>query len=140
MRCRKNTYITFNRLVATDALKGTFLQYAQDLDLHRHTHIADLIKKQGSTFSHFKTPLAGSNGAGKGSLLMSKQFAFQQVFRNGATVDRHKRLVAAVGMHMQFPGGDFLAGTGFTEYQYRGTGIGHLLNHLVNFLGSMTFA
>ena len=119
-------------LVAAHTLEGTLLQHPQQLYLHRQRHVAYLVKKQGSTLSQLETPGPAGNGAGEGALLVSEQFAFQQLGRNGSAVDRHERRVLTARMVMQVTGDHFLARPRFTQNQYRGLGVSHLLHHLTH--------
>ncbi|MNZ40250.1 hypothetical protein D3C78_577630 [compost metagenome] len=65
---------------------------------------------------------------------MAEQFAFQQLGRDRAAVDRHERRLAALGMVVQVARDHFLAGAGLTQDQHAGIGIGHLLHHLPHVL------
>ncbi|MCY1431760.1 hypothetical protein D9M71_477360 [compost metagenome] len=97
-------------LVATHALEGALLQHTQQLDLHRQRHVADFIEEQGTAVGQLKTPGTAGDGPGKGALLVAEQFAFQQLGRDRATVDRHERRFTALGVVMQVARHHFLAG------------------------------
>ncbi|MDT4845116.1 hypothetical protein FQZ97_790940 [compost metagenome] len=131
---RDDSHIGALRLVATDTLEGALLQYAQQLDLHRQWHIANFIEEQGTAVGQLEAPGAAGDGAGKRALLMAEQLAFQQLGGNRATVDRHERRFAALGVVVQVARHHFLAGTRFPEDQHARLGIGHLLHHLAYML------
>ncbi len=57
----------------------------------------------------------GCDGAGKGPLLVTEQFALQQLGRNGTTVDRHKGATTAGREFVNGTGHDLFAGSGLAE-------------------------
>ncbi|MNH29188.1 hypothetical protein D3C79_894030 [compost metagenome] len=63
-------------------------------------------------------------GTGEGVGLVAENLAFEQVFRQAATVQRHERLALAAAEVVQAAGDQFLAGTGFAFDQHVGRGIG----------------
>ncbi|KAF1053168.1 MAG: hypothetical protein GAK43_01545 [Stenotrophomonas maltophilia] len=121
-------------LVAADPLEGALLQHAQQLDLQRQRHVADLVEEQGAAVGQLETPGAAGNGASEGTLLVAEQLAFQQLCRNRPAVDRDERRFAALGVIVQVARHHFLAGPGLTEDQHAGVGIGDLLHHLPHLL------
>src|SRR3546814_20763088 len=70
-------HIAALRMVAANALKHALLQYAQQLDLHRHAHVADLVEEKRATLGQFKPPLAGTDRTGERALLVAEHFALQ---------------------------------------------------------------
>ena len=58
-------------------------------------------------------------GPGERAFFMTKQLRLDQVFRNGAAVDRDKRPGVALGLAVQGPGHQFLARTALAPNQYR---------------------
>lgn len=121
-------------LVAAHALEGAFLQYAQQLDLHRQRHVADFVEEQCAAIGQLKAPGTAGDRPGKGALLVAEQFAFQQLCRDRPAVDRHKGPVATLGVIVQVARDHFLAGARLAEDQHAGVGIGHLLHHLAHVL------
>ena len=71
--------------------------------------------------------------AGKRTFLISKKFAFQQVFRHGGHIDCHKGAAAAPGCQMDRMGKQLLAGPCLPNQQYRGFGYRHFLQDLFCF-------
>lgn len=71
---------------------------------------------------------------------MTKQFAFEQLGRDRATVDRHERCFTALGMIVQVTRDHFLASARLAEDQHAGVGVGHLLHHLPHVLNGATGA
>src|SRR4029453_6293622 len=76
----------------------------------------------------FKTPQTLGSGTRKGSLLVPKELAFEQLLRNSATVDRNKRFVLAIAVVVQRPRDEFLARTALPVDEYRTVSIRHLLD------------
>jgi hypothetical protein len=110
------------------------LQHAQQLDLHRQRHVADFIEEQRAAIGQFETSGAAGDCAGEGALLVTEQFAFEQLGRNRPAIDRHERRFAALGMVMQVARNHFLASSGLTENQHAGIRVGDLLHHLADVL------
>ncbi|MDT4824412.1 hypothetical protein FQZ97_576590 [compost metagenome] len=129
-----DAHIDVLRLVAAHALEGALLQHAQQLDLHRQRHVADLVEEQGAAVGQLEAPCPAGDGTGEGTLLVAEEFALQQLRRDGAAVDRYERRFAALGMVMQVARHHFLAGAGLAEDQHAGVGVGHLLHHLPHLL------
>ncbi|OKO20268.1 hypothetical protein AM484_002319 [Pseudomonas aeruginosa] len=122
------------RLVAADPFEGALLQHAQQLDLHRQRHVADLVEEQGAAVGQLEASGTTGDGTGEGALLVAEQFAFQQFRRDRPAVHRDEGPLAALGMVMQVARHHFLAGAGLAEDQHAGIGIGDLLHHLPHLL------
>jgi hypothetical protein len=61
--------------------------------------------------------------------LVSKEFGFDQCFRNGGTVDIDEVTVAARALIVDRASYKFLSGTGRAGYQNRGVSRGHALDN-----------
>src|SRR5690606_22543415 len=97
-RCRQVTVrgsddanVARARLVAAHALEGAFLQYAQQLDLHRQAHVANFIQEQRAALSQFEATGSCTYRTRECALFVSEQFRFEQVRGNRAAVDRDER-------------------------------------------------
>ena len=75
---------------SADSFHLLLLQETKQFYLQRRGELADLIEKKRSTLSCFKAALSLNVGAGKGSLLVAKQLAFEQSLGNSPAVDCHK--------------------------------------------------
>src|SRR5579864_7734916 len=53
-------------------------------------YIAYFVQEQGSLIGHFETPDLQRDGTGKGTFLMTEQFAFQKIQRNGRAIQLAK--------------------------------------------------
>src|ERR1700690_1406329 len=61
----------------------------------------------------FKPTLTARTGAGEGTRFVAKQFAFGQVFADGAAIDGHERS-GPIALAMDIPRNEFLARPGFS--------------------------
>src|SRR6185312_10393714 len=61
---------------------------------------ANFIKKKRPAFSQFKLSCLGCGGARKSSPHVPEQFALEQLFRQGRTVDGNKWLISAAAVFM----------------------------------------
>src|SRR5438270_850815 len=83
---------------------------ARHIDLDFRIKVADFIQEKRSAVGHFKIADFLRIGAAKGALLVSEEFAFDQVFGNGGAVYVHPWFVAAKRMAMDGAGNHFFAG------------------------------
>src|SRR5690606_32947013 len=120
------------RLVAAHAFERAFLQYAQQLDLHRQAHVANFIQEQCAALSEFEAAGSCTYGSRECAFFVPEQFGLQQVRRNGAAVDRHERPVAPVRKFMDGAGDELLAGAGLARDQYIGVEAGYLFYELAH--------
>ena len=81
VRGGNDPYIHIDGFSPADALEPVFLQHPENLDLEFGAHIGDLVQKNGSAVSHFKTPYSGADGAGESAFLMSRKARFPEVPR-----------------------------------------------------------
>src|SRR5210317_1332450 len=136
-----DTDINRNLFVASDPANGPFFKDTQQLGLHAHFHITDLIEKEGAAVSHLEETLLLVLGVGESPFFMSHQFALKQSLWNRGTVDRHKRFVFTRALHMNSAGDQLLAGAAFTLNQHgAGVAFGDLANHVEDLLHVTTFA
>src|ERR1051325_676685 len=119
MRRGDHTNVDTERTVSADALVRSFLDHAQQFYLHRQTHLADLIEEQRAPGSQLEPPLARADRAGEGALLVSEQFALEQIGRDRAAIDRDERLAATRRAIVQIARDDFLTRTRLAQDQHR---------------------
>ena len=60
---------------AADGTHGAFLQNAQQLDLHRHGHLADFVQKDGALVGDFEESAAILVGSGEGAFDVAEELA-----------------------------------------------------------------
>ena len=128
MRRTDDTHVHGDFAVVTHARNMLFLQHAQKLHLHIQRKFADFIEKNRSAVGFFEKALACFDGSRKGTLGVSEQKRFHQVFRNGAAVHRNKGLVCTRAMTMDVLGDDFLARSRFATDNHRHRKDGQLVS------------
>src|SRR5258705_13623186 len=89
------------------------LQDAQQLRLHRRRDVAYFVQEQRAFVSHFKAPDLLRDGSGEGALLMTEQFAFQKIQRNGRAIKLYKWATEALTGVVNGMCDELLACTGF---------------------------
>ena len=74
-------HVDLNRLASADPLDDLVLQKAQQLDLHRQRHVADLVEKQRAAMRALDPADGLPERPGKGAFFMAEQLAFEQASR-----------------------------------------------------------
>src|SRR5262249_14165918 len=110
---------------ASETFELPFLQDPQQLGLQRQRDVANLIQKEGSVVGEFKAADFLRDGSGKRTLLMTEEFALQQVKGNGRAIQLHKRASAACADIVNGFGDQLLTSTCFPEDQHRRIGRCH---------------
>ncbi len=83
--------------------------------------VANLIQKKSSFLCQFeKTGFTFLPSTGERTFFVAKEFGFQEIFRQGRTVDLNKGVFASVAVFMNEFGQKPLAGSGFSQNQYIG--------------------
>ena len=88
---RDDANVHLNRTGLADLVDLALLQHPKDLHLKQHRQLADLVEKDGSAVGGFELPALVADRAGERSPLVAEQFGLEQLFRNGAAIDRHER-------------------------------------------------
>ena len=99
-----------------------FLEHAQQLHLDAWRDIADFIKKNGPLVGQFEFPRLAGSGPGKRAFFVSKQFTFQQVFRDRRAIDLDERTGSAARVLVNGPGDQVFAHTALAAQQDGGVG------------------
>lgn len=94
--------------------------------------LAYFIQKKRSALGQLETAGLVLGRAGKGSLDVAEELAFQQVFRKGRTIDLDQRTVFTVTVLVQHLRHQFLARAGFAQDQHIGLAWPHLFDELHN--------
>ena len=128
---RHDAHIHIDDLVAAHAHDFPFLEDTEQLDLHGLAHSLHLIQEQGSLVGKFEQSRPPALARpGECALLISEQFAFQQILRHGSHIDCHKGAVAAPGCQMDRMGKQFLSCPSLPNQKHRGFRYRHLLQYL----------
>ena len=112
--CGNHAHIGLDGAVSADAVEMAIAEHTQQAGLQLKRHVANLVQKQRTAICLLKSAPAHGLGPGKGTTLMAKEFAFQQVLRDGRGVDSHERPTRARRMFVQRARNQFLARTRFT--------------------------
>ena len=113
-------------LVPPSRLKFALLQDAQELDLRRGAHLADLVEQQHAAGSGLDLSGAALIGAGERAALVAEELGFEQRFRQRRAVHRCERTVPARRRAVDVARDYFLAGARFAGQQDRGVRFGNL--------------
>ena len=76
---------------AAEPAEAALLQHAQQLDLRRRRHLADLVEEQRAAVGQLEAALPAIGGAGEGALLVAEDLALEQRLGNRRAVDRDER-------------------------------------------------
>ena len=95
--------------MATQACELSLLQHAQQLALQVHGHLANFVQKQGAALGLLEQAFLFAVSPGEGPFFVTKQHVFDQVFRHGCAIERHKRALCAAGSFVQHAGQNLFA-------------------------------
>src|ERR1700693_3889823 len=107
---------------AAQAFEFLFLQNAQQLGLQRRRNVTRLVEEERTFVGQLETANLLGYGSGERALLVAKELAFQQIQRNGSTIQPYKRTSAPRADVVDGVCDEFLAGAGFTLDQHSRTG------------------
>ena len=93
---------------------------SEEFDLHAFVEFAEFVEEQSSAVGDFEETGAVCIGAGEGAASVSEEFAFDEVFGDGAAVDGDEGFVATFALFMDASGDHFLASAGFSEDENSG--------------------
>ena len=109
--------INLDLVCCADSLYFPILKEAQEFYLQWRGQFPDFIEKQGGGVSQLELSSLLSMSAGKGSLLVSEQLAFEEVLGNRAAVHDYKGIIAALTLHVNGMRDDFFPGSTFPADQ-----------------------
>ena len=95
VRGGNNTHINVDVAVTAQRANFPLLQHAQQFDLQRRGHVTNLVEEKCAALRRLKQPFPAADRTGECASGMAKQFRFEQLFRERATVDRNKGIFAA---------------------------------------------
>ena len=82
--------------------------------MYTQRHLADFVKKEGTTAGFLEYPLALVYSTGKSPFDMAEQFAFQQCIGNGGDIFGQKELVGTIRLGMNSTRNQLFASAAFT--------------------------
>ncbi len=115
-----------DRLRAAHAHERAGLQHAQQLDLHLHRHLGDLVEEDRAVAGLLEIAGVALERAGEAALLVAEQLRFDQVGRDRAAVDGDEGLVSTRAHVVHGARDQFLAGARFSDDQHGCQRAGHL--------------
>ena len=123
---RDDARVGLEFLPAADALEGSLLQKPEQLHLDGRRKIADFIQEQCPASGRFDQAFALHVRSGEGAFLVSEELALEQIFGDGAAIDRDKGPAAARAAPVDGERGHFLPGAAFAEEKDGRVGGGYL--------------
>ena len=117
--CGDDADVGTDRRAPADGSKFALLEHAQEPSLGVERHVTDLVKEQGAAFGLLETAGVARRSPGEGALLVPKQFALDQLTRQGRHIDGDEGAVSALAVVVQGFGDEFLAGTRFADDHHR---------------------
>ena len=121
-----------NRAIAADRTDLAVLQHAQQLHLHRRRHVADLVEKHRAAVRLLEDALAIRDRAGERAAYVAEQLRFEERLRDGAAVDRHKRLRSPRAVDVDGARDELLSRAALTLDEHRCHGIRGVCNLFVD--------
>ena len=99
-------------------MKLALLQHAQELRLRRRVQVSDLVQKQRSAIGQFEFSAACRCRAGKRTLFVAEQLAFNQFSGNRSAVDLYERAARKRALGVNVRGQKLLAGARFSGQEH----------------------
>ena len=108
-----DAYIDRKRFAATDPFEAAFLEKTQQLCLERQRKAIDLVQEQRPATRHLKLAFHARVGSGEGALLVPKELAFDECFRDRSQVDVDERTRVSFAADVDGPRKQALTGSRF---------------------------
>src|SRR5262249_34582563 len=106
------------------------LQRAQDLDLERQRHLANLVEEQSAPIGRMKLAELGRDRAGKRALDVTEELALEQILRNSTAIDGEEGSFRARRPGVNFSCDQLFAGAGLSGDKDADVGGGDALDLL----------
>ena len=106
--------------VGADPAELAGLERAEDLDLGRRAHLADLVQEQGALVRRLEEPVLETVGAREGAALVAEELALEEGVLERAAVDDRQGRGRARAVGVERPGDQLLAGAALALDQDRG--------------------
>ena len=119
MRGGDDAHIDGNALRAAEPVDLTFLEHAQQLDLHFWRQVADLVEEDGRVVRQFEPPDLARDGAGERAFLAPEQLALDERGRNRGAVHAHHRPAASRAPVVDLRCEDLFSRAGFPGQEHR---------------------
>src|SRR5712691_4075964 len=110
------------------------MQDMEELGLEGRVEISDLVEENGAVVCRFELSNLQLVGPGEGPTLVPEQLAFQELPRNGGTVDLHERAALPGRQVVNGSRHQVLSRAGFAADEDRDVDLGGLLDDLPHLL------
>ena len=127
---RQDTHVDGRFALLADGPHGFFLDHAQQLHLHVQRQVRDFIEEQCAAFGGLKQTGLVGDCAREAAALVAEEFAFHELGRNCAAVDRYERAFGAWTGAVDHAGNEFLARARFARDVHRRLAARHPLDEL----------
>jgi hypothetical protein len=107
--------IDMEGFVVADASDFAGFEEPEELNLHAFIEFSEFIEEQCASIGDFEESSSVCICAGECAAAVSEEFAFDEVFRDGAAVDGDEGFISSFALFVDSSGDHFLAGTGFSE-------------------------
>jgi hypothetical protein len=112
------SHVDVMRAAAAQALELLFLQNAQKLRLQGQRQVPDFVQKESAGICHFKAADFLRHCPGKGTLLVPKQLALQEIERDSSAVKLHEGVPTARAQIVNGVGDQVLPGSSFSQNEH----------------------
>jgi hypothetical protein len=113
-----HSHVDVMRAAAAQPLELLFLQNAQKFRLQGQRQVPDFVQKESAGICHFKAADFLRHCPGKGTLLVPKQLALQQIERDCSAVKLHEGASAARAEIVNGMGDQFFPRSSFSQNQH----------------------
>ena len=120
--------------VATHAFELPFLEHAQQFGLDGRRDLTDLVEQKRASVSELEAPFPFGQRSGKGAFFMPEKLAFDEVLRDGRTIDLDEGCARTRAFPVQRARDQFLAGPALALDQDGGLGASDLTDELTKLL------
>src|SRR6266567_1475362 len=128
-----NAHVDLARACVADAFNFLLLQDPQQLGLHGQRDFPNLVEKERAAVGEFEPPGLVAHRARERAAHVPKEFAFENVLGDGATVDLDERPIFARAVVMDGPSDELFARPAFASDEHGGLGGSHELDLLHHF-------
>ena len=116
--CGNDPDVHGNGIMAADPGNFPLFQDPEEAHLCHERHFADLVQEDRATVRLLENSQVLGLGIGESSLLMTKKFVFQQVFRNGGAIDGFERPLSPLTVLVQGIGDRIFSNAAFSNEKY----------------------
>src|SRR5579864_2447274 len=112
-----DAHIDGNLTSAAHRANSTLLQYAQQLDLHGQSHLADFIEEDRAAVCDFEESALVLVRSGKGAFQITEKLTFKQRLRKSSAVDRNEGFGSSRRTHVNCARNQLFTGAAFAVNQ-----------------------